>query len=223
MSTSLPSSVIGRIKRLERAYALNEVLLEENRKALIAVGKERKEVVTLRRQAIQALRIIQHVGTATQKTTVMKIEGLVTSALRDVFQEEGYDFAMELSYGKRSMSAEFYFVRDGEQYDPLECCGYGCVDVACFALRVAIWSLNPSTRVMLFDEPFKNVSQEYRERVGQLVRKISRALNFQFIITTHMPELATYADADFFLTKKPGRRTSIERRLVCGQRGNSKG
>ena len=223
MSTSLPNSVAERVRRLERAYTLNESLLEENKKALARVASERKEVETLRKQAIHALRIIQHVGTETQKTTVLKIEGLVTSALRDVFQEDGYDFAMELSYSKRSMSAEFYFVRDGEQYDPLECCGYGCVDVACFALRVAIWSLNPSTRVMLFDEPFKNVSQEYRERVGQLVRKISRALKFQFIITTHMPELATYADADFFLTKRPGRETSIERRLVCGQRGNSRG
>jgi len=220
MNTSLPADIRKRIQRLERAYTVNEALRKDTKRTLKTLKAEREFLEQSRKQAVHALRIIQHVGTETQKTTVVKIEGLVTTALRDVFGEDGYDFEMELTYSKRSMSADFYFTRDGERFDPLECCGYGCVDVACFALRVAIWSLCPSTRVMFLDEPFKNVSEEYRERVGQLVQKISRALDFQFIITTHLPELAKYADADFFLTKRPGNRTHIERRLLCGQRGS---
>lgn len=213
-------TVDDRIRRLERTYTTNQVLLKQCRTELATIRSERKEISKLRKLAVLALRIIQHVGTETQKKTVIKIEGLVTAAIRDVFQHEGYDFEMDLAYTKRTMSVEFFFVRDGERYTPLECCGYGCVDVACFALRVAIWSLNPSARVMFFDEPFKNVSKEYRERVGQFVHKISKELGFQFIITTHMRQLALFADADFMLTKCADRKTSIERRLLCEQRGN---
>lgn len=169
--------------------------------------RKRKLMVDLKTSS-EALQLIKHVGVRTQKRTVFKIENLVTTAIRDVFGKDGYDFEMELTYTKRSLAVSFFFVRDKERYDPLECCGYGVVDVACFALRIAIWSLNPSRRVLILDEPFKNVSEEYRERVGQFVRKVSEQLNFQFIITTHMPELAMHAHRCFRL-KKSGKKTTV--------------
>jgi DNA repair exonuclease SbcCD ATPase subunit len=152
--------------------------------------------------ASTAMSIIQTVGEATQQYAVSTTENLVTTALRDVFGEEGYDFKIEIEHKRKTMNATFYFVRDGEKYEPLDCCGYGAVDVACFALRVAMWSLCPTEAVMLFDEPFKNVSKEYRARVAEFVKKIADTLSFQFIINTHMEEFLQYGDRIFRCTKK---------------------
>ena len=209
-----------RIARIQQAYYTNQSNYKKHTKELQNIRKERKSISKMRKLALLALKIIQRVGTSTQKKTLVKVEGLVSAALRDVFLDERYDFKMEVSYTKRTMSVEFFFVRDGEYYTPLECCGYGCVDVACFALRVAIWSLNPTARTFFLDEPFRNVSEEYRERVGQLLRKISKELSFQFIISTHMKELFAYADVLFKLTKQPNNRTKIERSVLCAQFGS---
>ena len=213
------SSLLRRMQKLvdqckEVSYQYN--MLE---KELVTLRKQRKAILKELKASLEALALIKHVGAETQKNTVYKIENLVTIALRDVFGEDGYDFEMELSYDKRSMSVDFFLVRDEERYDPLECCGYGVVDVACFALRVAIWSLNPSRKTMILDEPFKNVSQEYRLRVGQFVKKVSEQLGFQFIITTHMPELSVNAHKVFMLKKCKGQKTSIEEVDSCGHYG----
>lgn len=142
----------------------------------------------------EAKKILQHVGELAQQYAVSQIESLVTYALKDVFGRDSYVFRVDLKHGKKSTSVTFYFEKGKDRFDPLEACEYGAVDVACFALRIAMWKLNPSERTMIFDEPFKNVSAKYIPRVGQFVQKISHSLEFQFVIITHIKGLLAYAD-----------------------------
>jgi len=200
----------NRVSRVLRQFDIDSARLSSVKEELLKVEKEKKASLHNLKIAKRAMSIIQREGARTQRQTVYKIENLVTYAIRDVFEDDGYNFKIKLDYNKRSMSVTFLFERDGELYDPLECCGYGVVDVACFALRIAVWSLKPSARTMILDEPFKNVSDEYKHRVGALVRKISQKSSFQFIIFTHIKELTEYGDKCFRLTKAPNRTTLIE-------------
>ena len=199
---NLISPALKRLSLLDKQVTRLRGLASHLLRQIVSAKKERKDAIRELRWYKLALRRIQDVGVETQKKTVYRIEKLVTYAIRDVFGEDGYDFKLELSYSDKSMSVDFYLERDGECFDPLECCSYGVVDVMCFALRIAIWSLSPGRKTLIFDEPFKNVSKEYRERVGQFVRKISEELDFQFIIVTHMPELSENAHRNFHLVKK---------------------
>lgn len=184
------------------------IFLKEKRR----LEREQKEWLKELKVCKVALRILQHAGEETQGKIVWGIEQLVTFAIKDVFKgEDSFDFKMEVHTDKKgTMSIEFFLEKDGERYDPLECCGYGILDVACFALRVAVWSLTVTTRVMIFDEPFKNVSQKYKQRVGQLVGKIAEMCDFQFIIVTHVLELMQPQDTVFVVGQTEVKKESVK-------------
>jgi hypothetical protein len=157
---------------------------KDSRDALLAEMKHTQE----------ALVFIQQVGVVSQEEIIGGIEKLVTYAIRDVFVDEGYDFVIQLDDKKSTMSLDFLFERDGEFFNPLVCCEYGVVDVVCFALRLAIWGLLRCDRVLVLDEPFKNISAEYIDRACAFVHTISKKLEFQFIIITHIPEFKNHCD-----------------------------
>ena len=69
----------------------------------------------------------------------------------------------------------------------------GVVEVAAFALRLSCLILSkPSLRrIIILDEPFKYVSEEYRENIRLLLEGLSRDFKVQFIMVTHITELQT--------------------------------
>lgn len=117
-----------------------------------------------------------------------KVSGLVTLCLRTVF-DEPYTFDIQFERKRGRTEARLIFVRDGQEVDPMTASGGGVVDVAAFGLRLACLSLGSSRRTLVLDEPFKFVSENYRERLGLLVTDLAEKLGLQFIIVTHIPEL----------------------------------
>lgn len=180
--------------------------LVSTRKSLVTtldrLQKKENELFLSCKIVHESLSILKTVGAVHQQDAVTTVESLVCMALKDVFGEEAYSFKMKIEETKRSMTVDFVFLRDGKEYEPLECCGYGQVDVAAFALRIAMMRLSPDCHLVLFDEPFKNVSEEYREKTAKLVMKISEALNLQFVIATHMKEFLRYGHKCFMFKKE---------------------
>jgi len=150
------------------------------------------------RAARKALVVIQQAAFLTQDKVKLQVEKLVTFALRDVFGQDGYDFKVVISTTKKAITADFYFVdNEGHEIEPLEGCGYGCTDVACFALRVVEMSMNSTMPVLWLDEPFRNVSAKYRPRLVAMMKRISQELSIQIVMATHMVELIQGADKHF--------------------------
>jgi DNA repair exonuclease SbcCD ATPase subunit len=152
------------------------------------------------RAARRALILIQTAAVKVHTTIKSELERVVTFALRDVFQKDGYDLEVELKTTKRALSATFWFVDNkGRKIDPLEGAGYGCVDVACFAIRVASMVMCGKSRTLWLDEPFRNVSEEYRHRLVRMVQHLTKELKVQIVMSTHMKELINGADKHFLI------------------------
>lgn len=195
-------NVLERLAKFEKVFKERMSLAKHLLSNIIKSKREKRKYWKELKYFKLALRRLQDEGVATQNYMVKHVQSLVTLGIRDVFGKDGYDFVMEVRCTDRAMSVDFFLERDGELFDPLECCSYGVVDVMCFCLRIAIWSIVPGRRTMIFDEPFKNVSKEYRKKLGAFVRKISEQMDFQFIISTHMEELRDAAHKNFHLVKK---------------------
>lgn len=154
------------------------------------------------RLAREAMLLIQQAAEATQKQLKIRVEKLVSLALNDVFEDEAYSFELVLKTTRKTLAADFLFVdKKGEKFEPLFSCGYGEVDVACFALRIVMMLLKGTRKTLIMDEPFKNVSQEYRDKLGQFVQKICEELGIQIIATSHIVELKQYAGKVFLVNK----------------------
>jgi len=149
--------------------------------------------------------IIQSVAKDTQNQITEHISDLVSMALAAVFPDP-YEFNIEFVEKRGKTEAEISFIRNGEKINPMQASGGGAVDIASFALRVALWSLQrPKTsNTIILDEPMKFLSKNMIDKAGEIIKLLSEKLKIQFIIVTHIVQLSEYADKIFNIENRKG-------------------
>lgn len=157
--------------------------IEDERRALRDAKHERES-------AREAQKVIQTVAQAIQTEAHGQIAGIVTKCLRSVF-DLPYKFEIEFARKRGRTEAILKFVRGETSIDPMTAAGGGVIDVASFALRVAclILARPARRRVIIMDENFKFLSEEYRPRACKMLETLAEELGIQFIQVTHSPEL----------------------------------
>ena len=146
---------------------------------------------------------VQIVAEQTQKKIEYHISNLVSMALSAVFPDP-YEFSLQFVQRRNKTEADLIFKKDGNEGDPLDISGGGALDVASFALRAATWSIKPSRKVLLLDEPGKFISRDLQEKFGEMIKTISTKLGIQLIVISHIPEIISYADKVFNTTNIKG-------------------
>ncbi len=169
--------------------------------------KEKTEVLdSLTNKTIhieQAQVIIQDTAKATQEKLRFHIEDIVQLALDAIYPHE-YIFNLEFVIKRGKTEAEICFLKNDNKINPMEASGGGVVDVASFALRIAIWSISNTDNIMILDEPGKWISKDLIPKFALIIKELSEKLNLQFIIVTHITELTETADKIFNVVLKKG-------------------
>jgi DNA repair exonuclease SbcCD ATPase subunit len=137
-----------------------------------------------------ALTVAREVAQQVQEEAHAKISDIVSHALSAVF-DQPYSFKIRFEQKRGRTEAVLVFDRDGVEIDPLTAAGGGVVDVASFALRLSALLLSRPQRrkLLVMDEPFKMLSQEYRPRLKALLETLAKDLGVQMVMVTHDPEL----------------------------------
>jgi DNA repair exonuclease SbcCD ATPase subunit len=140
---------------------------------------------------------IQKVAKETQEKIRFHIQDIVQLSLDYCFPEDNYKFDVSFDIERGKTVANLSFKKNGKEIDPLGSSGGGLNDVVSFALRLAVWSLGKTERIIILDEPFKWLSKDLHSKAGELLRKLSDELKLQIIMTTHLSALEEYADKVF--------------------------
>src|SRR3972149_10559766 len=175
----------------------------ELRLTLNSLESKEQELAILKKynEDLQKARaIIGEVGKNTQTYLKEYIESMCSMALQTVFEEE-IKFIIDFDIKRNRPEAKINLQINNLLIDPKDSCGGGVLDVASFALRVVLWSIeNPkSSNVIILDECFKFLHGKM-ENASQLLKKLSKDLNIQFIIVSQLDELTQYADKAFIVT-----------------------
>lgn len=175
----------GERLQIERSIASLQEQIQEGKKALRAHERARS--------------ILQEVGVKTQEQLSYNISTIASLALETVF-DIPYELQLEFIQRRNKTECDIYFVRDGVKIDPYSG-GGGAIDVAAFALRVALWTMHqPRTRpVLILDEPFKHLKgEEANRKMLEMVSKISKKLGIQIIMVSdeRVPREVTMEYAD---------------------------
>lgn len=138
----------------------------------------------------EAQAILQEVAQELQGKVHGRISGLVTRCLRGVFGDE-YAFDLQFEQKRGKTEATPVFLRNGIVLDPLTASGGGVVDVAAFSLRLAQMELSrpPLRKLLVLDEPFKFVSEEFIGSVARLLEVLTEEMGVQIVLVTHLKEL----------------------------------
>lgn len=175
----------------------------ELRLTLNSLDTKEKDYIELRdyNDNLQKARIIiSEAGKYTQSYLKDYIEEMVTTALEAVFEED-YKFIIDFDIKRNKPEAKISLKIHGEEVDPKDSVGGGVLDVASFALRIVLWSIqNPkSNNVIILDECFKFLHGRL-ENASLLVKKLSKDLGIQFIIVSQIEDLSQYADKVFLIS-----------------------
>ena len=163
----------------------------------LEVAKER--IVTVDK----ARTYFQKVAETTQRDVAETLSVIITSAIRAVFDTDDYRCEINFGTSRNQSDAKLILVKGEEEIDdPLDSISGGMIDVASFAARVGFIFLKGSRKILIADEPFKGVSEEFKHRCPEMLRLLSEQLGMQFIIISHMKEMIE--GADNVLTIKDG-------------------
>lgn len=145
----------------------------------------------------KSIELLTFLSELTKQQTKEGFDSLITYALRYVF---GEDYKFQLNYGRRGNYEEIDFdilpPDRTEAADPMDSMGGGVIDVVSLALRIVLLELckPKNTMFLALDEPAKHLSFQYRPKVGEFFKYISKKTNRQLLIVTHFEELKDYAD-----------------------------
>jgi DNA repair exonuclease SbcCD ATPase subunit len=144
----------------------------------------------------RALEIIQITAKLTQQQLEIHISELVSLALEAVFPNP-YKMVLKFETRRNRSEADLLLQdENGNLLNPMDSVGGGVVDVASFALRIALFSLKrPKPRaVMLMDEPLRFLSSDLQDRASRMIKEVSDKLDIQFLIISHDEKLIESAD-----------------------------
>ena len=165
-------------------------LLSDLRSAKKQYKEEKEELKKAKkelRRTEKAQVITQQVAQMVQQRAHKRIEGVVGKCLETVFGNV-YGFKINFKRKRGKTEARLVLLKDGHEIeDVLNEDSGGVVDTAAFALRLACVVLTKPTlrRIIIMDEPFRNLDMQNREKVRILLEELSEKFKVQFIIVTH--------------------------------------
>lgn len=165
--------LLGELQAAEKQYGIETGKLKEANKRVVYIE--------------QAQNIAQQIAQQIQQQAHEKIEGVVSKCLQAVFGDAyGFRIAFERKRGRTE--AKLLLLKNGHEIeDAMNADSGGVIDVAALALRLSCLVLSKPAveRILIMDEPFRNLDLENRENIRILLEELAEDFGVQFIIVTH--------------------------------------
>jgi len=148
--------------------------------------------------------VLTEVAKLTQERFKVRVESLVTLAIRSVF-DRFFEFKLRFERERNRFVCQPLIKEGGEEYIPKKDMGGSIIDIISFALRIVLWSLEtPRSRgLFVVDEPMRWVGEgEELLKGGKFISEISHKLGFQILLITHSPALTEIADKAFKVVRR---------------------
>lgn len=144
------------------------------------------------RQEIAKLSVVmaQKVYDEKVATFFKNLEDMVSYGLSKVFSKE-YRFSVEY----RTSGCKFWLASEDTAMEPVDLItghGGGVIQVTAFILHVYALSFSSADKVLILDEPFAQISKEYKPVLAVLIYELTEKLGFQFILVSHDTEMMGY-------------------------------
>lgn len=181
-------------QRILQGKVKYELLMEEKNKREQELQNIQKQIDIFDKVRIFLLEL----GAYQREQVKQKIQSMVTQALQFVLEEDIY-FEIVQEEKRCKIWTEFYIrtVKDGIETRTVieEARGDGILDIVTLALNLMFLILSQGNNTfIILDEPCKQLSLNYINRVGIFLQEISKTYDVQIIMITHNQELAQYGD-----------------------------
>lgn len=212
----------SRYEGIKKSYELHRMTFgvhAEDYKKLQSSIKTLGEELRIKKLGIDSLNDISKIYE--QFSIRRKIEAVITNIIRVLFCQDNFKFAIQRKTIRNQQEVELLKSenRDGfEYFTPLANNAGGINDIVDIIIRVLVIQTFPENRrLLILDEPLKNLSKELRPRFFDFFRKLCDEFKIQYILVTHEDEYMGDSEMRYHFSYD-GNKTVVE----CESSTNSK-
>lgn len=191
----------------ETTVSLNSI---KDRLSVLQKQKEETEKDII--AAKEAQEILRIVARETQSEIENHLSNIVTMALSSVEVDSETvpkppEFIARMVERRGATECDLLFKEGDREQHPLDCSGYGYVDVADYILRVAYILLEDEycdyevRKALISDEPFRNADPALQYKISEMLNMVSQDLGFQQVIVSHAEGVNIKAETTFNVVK----------------------
>lgn len=191
----LDEHIQNKLNEINSQLAVKNMLQKQLDSLILQVSQLQSRLVDAEEAAI----VVGAVEKAQQEQLKQKLEKLVSYALSVIF-ERPYKFVVEFDQRGQQSEATFMIVDDlGNAQNIKEAHGGGILVIVAYILRaIVMMSAQPKLLpIMIDDEPFAQVSADYRNRLVEFLQKFAQSSGVQLIMVTHNQDLAEIGDKKY--------------------------
>jgi len=188
------------------------ISLNSTRDRLVRLKADKEEAEKDLIAAKEAQEILKVVARETQSEIEKHLSNITTMALSSVEVKSATipkppEFVVRMVERRGATECDLLFKEGEREQHPLECSGYGYVDVADYILRIAYILLEDEycdyevRKTLLSDEPFRNADPALQYKISEMLNMVSNDLGFQQIIVSHAEGVNIEAETTFHVTK----------------------
>lgn len=164
------------------------------------------EVETLRLTEIALAQVLSSVSAE----SLALMEQTITYGLRTVFDDHPLAFKFVTSQARGGQAVTPVLLYKGVEAPILDAFGGGPASVVAFLLRLLVCHRLGLYPLILLDETFAMVSEEYIPNVATLLKELATKLGFTFLLVTHQPAFLDHADKGYRVVEVDGATTFRE-------------
>lgn len=192
-------AVAARLEQAKLAKIKQSIHREQLAKLGEALEKSRADLT----EAEKARELLNALVNHKKRTTLDKIESLVTFGLQTIFENPNYAFKVNTSIVRKQVAYTFTLSEGGHDSENItETRGGGVVNVVSFLLALVVQlMLDPKARFFILDEKFANVSSMFVPNIADLLATLAKRMNVQFLQVSHQDALTESSDVVYNVQK----------------------
>jgi len=166
-------------------------------KALKKQKKELSEVITDIKKNIEILTktsaVLKHLLDFMVKDEIERMSGLITYGLKSIFDDQNLVFSPEMTKKGGKIYIDLKTSNNGIEGD-FESFGGSVAVIESFLLRILCVLKKNLAKLMLLDETFAAVGEEYIANTSNLIKELSKKLELDVLLVTHQKDFQQNAD-----------------------------
>lgn len=129
-----------------------------------------------------------------RKEIIDKVINLVSFGLQTVLEDSTVRLMVSSKIQRNQKFYSFTLEQNGRETSIVNAVGGGVINLLSFLLHVVLLAVSSNRKILILDEPFSAVSENYRENIGEFLKLLAEKTNIQFIIVSHQNEINEAAD-----------------------------
>lgn len=146
--------------------------------------------------------VIKHLLNIMVKDEIAKMADLITYGLKTIFEDQSLVFAPKIIKKNEKVHIELKTSSNGLEGE-FNSFGGSVAVVESFLLRLLCMLKKKMARLMLLDETFAAIGDEYTANTSKLISQLSKKLGIDTLLLTHNKDFINYSDNVYRVKESP--------------------